>query len=408
MDEVYLEINTLKKIAIIGGGSASFVAAEQLSKHFEVSIYEKGKSIGKKFLVAGKGGFNLAHNFEGAELVSYYSPKEFMANPILDFDVTHLRNWYLKLGINTFVGSSNRVFPEKGTSPAKVLNTIKSKLLEQDVKIYLSHEFIGFSDSHTPLIRNGNTEKELNADYYIFTLGGGSWKVTGANSDWLSHFNEIGISTTPFEPSNCGLNINWPSQIVNHHTGKPLKNISITNQGYTVKGEALISSYGLEGNAVYPISSSVREELKKDQNPIVYVDLKPNNTSEQLLSKLGSSSSKNYAKTLNLDKVKMAILKSYCSKEEYLDPNLFIGRVKKLPIPIMSLRPVEEAISTVGGISIDALNHNFSLKNHPNIFCVGEMVNWDAPTGGFLLQGCFSMSHFVAQEIIKTKKPDKK
>ena len=391
----------MKKVVIIGGGAASFVAADQLSKHFEVCVYEKGKSVGKKFLVAGKGGFNLAHNLSLPELSSLYSPKGFMDNCLESFDSNHLRNWYSHLGISTFIGSSNRIFPEKGISPANVLNTIKSKLHKQGVTFFTEHEFIGFSKSVKPLLKNVTEELEITADYYIFALGGGSWKVTGANSKWLPLFENIGIPTLPFQSSNCGLNIEWPTQILNHHVGKPLKNISVSINNNHIKGEALITTYGLEGNAIYPISSWVRDALKTDKNPQIAIDFKPNNTEIQLLAKLKHASPKNYGKLLHLDSVQMAFIKSFCTKEEYLNPTHFVGKVKNILVTIQSLRGVEESISTVGGIPTSELNADFSLHKYPHVFCIGEMVDWDAPTGGFLLQGCFSMSNYVAQNILE-------
>ena len=363
-------------------------------------IYEKGKTVGRKFLVAGKGGFNLSHNLGMGELIKKYEPSEFMAPALRSFSAQNLQEWYNALGVSTFVGSSNKIFPEKGISPADVLKKIVAKLKRQKVEFKLEHEFVGFTDFEIPLIKSNSGIEEIKADFYIFALGGASWKVTGSDGSWLQLFNDINVETLPFEASNSGLEINWPKPILDFHTGKPLKNISISHNDFRQKGEALISTYGLEGNAVYPVSSKVRESLKHSTAVHIHLDLKPNQTLEQLLVKVKNAKPSNYFERLHLGKTKMALLKSLTTKEQFLDPVEFVKSVKSLPIKASSLRPIEESISTVGGISINALSSVFSLKNHPHIFCIGEMVNWDAPTGGFLLQGCFSMGFYTGTEIL--------
>lgn len=377
-----------------------------LSHHFEVTLFEKGKTIGRKYLVAGKGGFNLAHQLDNDSLYRKYTPKSFLKNAIHYFGVQELRDWYQNLGIETFVGSSGRVFPIEGISPADVLRTIKARLKDQAVAIKTQHEFVGFNAVHQPIIRHAQKEFVPQADYYLFSLGGGSWNVTGANSHWLNQFEGIEVTTLPFQASNCGLNISWPDSINDFHIGKPLKNIAIHHSGKTIKGEALISSYGLEGNAVYPVSAWVRDSLNKGWDASISIDFKPQLELEQLLGKIKGVQAKNYSKTLNLDAQSSSMIKNYTTKEQFLNPEQFAKAIKNIQIPIQSLRPVEEAISTIGGIEIENLNSDFSLKKHPNFYCLGEMVNWDAPTGGFLLQGCFSMGAWVSKELIAYKKAD--
>lgn len=354
--------------------------------------------------MAGKGGFNIAHQMDPEELYQKYTPTHFLKKAIQNFGVAELRSWYLAIGIPTFVGTSGRVFPEKGISPADVLRTIKKKLQVQNVTVKTAHSFVGFTEESIPLIRYQKETFPVEADIYIFCLGGGSWKVTGANSEWLSHFEKLGVSTLPFQASNCGLNIAWPRHIQEYHIGKPLKNIAIYHQELKVKGEAVISNYGIEGNAVYPISSSVRTALNDHKCPHISIDFKPNQTEEELLEKIKHLKPSNYAKGLKLDVACASLLKSFTAKEQFIDPKEYCRSVKKLNIPIESLRPVEEAISTVGGIETDQLNPNFSLKNHSHIYCIGEMVSWDAPTGGFLLQGCFSMGAQLANGLLEHQK----
>jgi uncharacterized flavoprotein (TIGR03862 family) len=396
----------VQKIAIIGGGSASFITADLLSNHFEVTIYEKGTTLGRKYLVAGKGGFNLSHQMDSDTLLKKYNPASIFEKPLSHFGLGQLRKWYSDISVPTYIGSSNRIFPKVGISPGDVLRKIKHKLTNQGVKIQLATEFIGFSEQNKPLISSHNQITVLESDIYIFALGGGSWKVTGANSKWLSAFEQIGINTLSFEASNCGLNVNWSKSIKEFHLGKPLKNITISHGSTNVKGEALITQYGLEGNAIYPISSVVRKTLKLGSSGVISLDLKPEFTAKEILQKIKNTKPSNYSKILKLDASKMAIVKSYLTKEEFLDPELFAQKLKQTEVPIESLRAIEEAISTVGGIHNSELNEDFSLIKFPNIYCIGEMVDWDAPTGGFLLQGCFSMGAWTANQIIKHKKPD--
>jgi uncharacterized flavoprotein (TIGR03862 family) len=391
-----------KNIAIIGGGPSAMIAADLLSKVNTVTIYEKNATLGKKYLVAGKGGFNLTNSLDGIELANKYTPVEFMENPILDFGSGSLRKWYSDLGIETFVGTSGRIFPTKGIKPAEILNKIKEKLKLQNVKIEYHHKFTGFDENFNIKMNFKGEHKIIIADYYIFALGGSSWSVTGSDGKWDKCFREIGVNIIPFESSNCGININWDNHIVENHEGKPLKNISANVAGTKLKGEAVITNYGLEGNVIYPLIPKVRELLKKNEKAEIVIDFKPDNSVDDLIKKVGKAkiSSKDYGKIFNFKREQLALIKNYSTKEEYLSTELFIRKIKKISINVESLRSIEESISTVGGIDLKELNSNFSLKKHPNIYTIGEMLDWDAPTGGFLLQGAFSMGHYAAKSIV--------
>ncbi len=390
-----------RSICIIGGGPAGMMAASVLSRRHRVAIYEKGKTIGRKFLVAGKGGFNLTNSAEGEALQQAYTPAGFLAQALNAFDSNALRQWLDQLGVPTFVGSSGRVFPRKGIKPIEVLNAIRQHLLDQGVQFYLEHEFIGFNGQEKPILRQADQVFVPEADAYIFALGGASWSVTGSDGGWQKAFTDLGVALIPFQSSNCGVNTKWPAQISDHHLGKPLKNISVSAGERTIRGEVLITNYGLEGNAIYPIVPMIRKELTTQSQTLLFLDLKPDNTSEQLLEKLKgkAAGSDTYAKTLNLDSVRMALLKNYTTKSDFADHQAVVQALKALPIPILGLRPIEEAISTVGGIPVDALNADFSLKAFPHLFTIGEMVDWDTPTGGFLLQGCFAMGNWVGHQL---------
>ncbi|MGK0388248.1 MAG: putative flavoprotein (TIGR03862 family) [Maribacter sp.] len=391
----------MKKIIIIGGGSAGLAVAEMLCEQHEIHIYEKGKTIGRKFLVAGNGGFNLTNHAQGEGLIKRYSPRLKMRECLENFDGNSARKWLENLGVPTYVGSSGRVFPEEGIKPIHLLQRIKDKLLKNDVQFHFHHEFVAFSKEGIPIIKHAEKEFQPEGDYYIFALGGASWSVTGSDGKWRDIFDKKGIKTIDFQSSNCGINIHWNNDFKNKYEGMPLKNIKIKIDDFTVKGEALITQYGLEGNAIYPIIPKVRNELNIHKNAFIHLDLKPNNSIVQLQEKIKDKNikTKNYAYIFNLNKSQLALIKQFSKKEEYINPLLFIKLLKKLKIPIHSLRPLEEAISTVGGISWKDMNDDFSLKDNSNIFIIGEMLDWDAPTGGFLLQACFSMAHAVAKAI---------
>ncbi|MEI6864455.1 TIGR03862 family flavoprotein [Flavicella sp.] len=398
-----MEKSLIKKIIIVGGGPAGMMAALELSKNHEVHLYEKGKTLGRKFLVAGKGGFNLSNSLTGQNLISKYSPTSFFTPILNNFDSCSTRNWLKDLGINTFIGSSGRIFPIKGIKPIEVLNAIKDRLLEKNATIHFEHEFIDFTENEIIFKTIDGSTTTMIFDKCIFALGGASWSATGSKGDWLPVFEKIGIATKHFEASNCGLKIDFTHKEILKHIGTPLKNIQVSINGITIKGEAVISNYGLEGNAIYPISALVRENLKTNNSTQIKVDLKPFNTELDLLDKITATTlPKNYSYLFKLNKTQIALIKSFTDKETYLNPISFVKSIKNLYIPITNLQPMEEAISTIGGISMTELNPNLSLKKIPNVYIAGEMFDWDTITGGFLLQGCFSTAYHISQNIINT------
>lgn len=390
-----------KIIALFGGGPACIIAALELSAEYEVHLYEKGKSIGRKFLVAGNGGFNITNAVIGENLYNVYSKSDALRKALVDFDSKAVRKWLDDLGINTYVGSSNRVFPVDGIKPAEVLKVLKNKLEEQKVNIHTNCTFIGFTKDNLPIVEDKEGKEEIIAAYhYVFGLGGGSWKITGANSEWLSLFEAIGVEISPFQASNCGVNVAWEKSFRDRFEGSPLKNISLHIGEFQKKGEAVITKYGLEGNALYPLVPIIRNHLKKNGKAQLFVDLKPNNSIEELKRKSKKNMlPKNYAYAFNLNKMEFNLVKNTLSKSEFFDPFKFAEQLKKVPVSINDLRPVEEAISTVGGIDMGAVDSNFTLKKDANISVVGEMLNWDAPTGGFLLQACFAIGKKAATAI---------
>jgi uncharacterized flavoprotein (TIGR03862 family) len=390
-----------KSVSIIGGGPAAFLLAAFLDpQKFNVSIYEKNKTLGRKFLVAGKGGFNLTHSEPIAQLIERYTPSHFIQEALLDFDNRDFQKWIDLMGIPTYIGSSKRVYPETGIKPIAVLNAILDVLKKKGVAIQYEHTWMGWN-SNDDLVFNADVA--VKSDITVFALGGGSWKVTGSDGTWLDLFKKQGIEVVPFKASNCAYRVNWSSDFMDKYEGSPLKNIAISCGDKRQKGEVVITRFGLEGNAIYAISPQIREELNNKQKAAVFLDLKPTLSYADVLQKLKKSNlKKTSAKLQNEIKLSLAqigLLKIYLSKETYLNPELLAQNIKNLPIEITGSAQLDEAISTTGGVKLNAVDENFQLKMMKNNYCIGEMLDLDAPTGGYLLQSCFSMGVYLARYL---------
>jgi uncharacterized flavoprotein (TIGR03862 family) len=392
-----------KSVSIIGGGPAALILAALLDcNKFKVTIYEKNKTLGRKFLVAGKGGFNLTHSEPIAELIERYTPPHFLEKALLDFNNEDFRKWIDSIGIPTYIGSSKRVYPESGIKPITVLNAILDVLNKQGVAIEYQYTWKGWTNEKDIVF---NTDTTIKSDYTIFAMGGGSWKVTGSDGSWLDLFEKQDIPTVPFQSSNCAYRVNWPEDFILEHEGSPLKNIAISCLNKKQKGEAVITRFGLEGNAIYALSPQIREELESHQKAIIFLDMKPTLLYDDLVQKIKKSTFKKTSETLQkeikLSPAQIGLLKKYLSKETYLNPELLAQNIKKLPIEITGTALLNDAISTTGGIQLNAVDENFQLKIKNRNYCIGEMLDWDAPTGGYLLQACFSMGMHLARHLNK-------
>jgi len=395
-----------KSVCIVGGGTAALMLAAELDcNRYDIHIFEKTKSLGNKFLVAGKGGFNLTHSEKADLFVERYEPQEFVQPFFQYFNNLDLRDWLKQNGISTIIGSSGKIYPTKGIKPSTVLSVIKKKLENNNVDIHLGNILISLDKAGNPIFRTSNEKSELfKADIIVFALGGASWKITGSDGAWLNIFNEIEINTKSFEASNCAFKVEWIAEFLMKYEGKPLKNIATSSPEKYIKGELVITKFGLEGGAIYAQSSYLRNQLNESGKAILYIDLKPQLTIDEIEIKLKISRGKkslssHISEKLGLEKVKIALLKSIISKQEFADISILAKRIKELPIKILDIGNIDEAISTVGGISLDEIDKNLRLKKLPNHYAIGEMLDWDAPTGGYLLQASFSMAKYLADYL---------
>jgi len=395
-----------KSVAIIGGGSAGLLLAAFLDPSlFEVCIYERKKAPGRKLLVAGKGGFNLTHSEPMADFVQRYHPADFLKPALRFFDNTALRNWLNDLGIPTFIGSSKRVYPIKGIKPMEVLQKILDCLKSNQVSTVYEQLWTGWNEKQQLTFASGLV---VQADYVVFAMGGGSWKVTGSDGIWADCFKESGISIVPFRAANCAFNIDWDADFILQYGGIPLKNISISCGGKSRKGEVVVTDFGLEGNAIYALSHEIQSALAKGGTATITIDLKPPFSEEEILKKLNSSH-KNITKILldvvKLSKAQVQLIKTRVSKEEYLNKSSLSKAIKSLELTVNKASTIDEAISTMGGVALDQVDANFKLKGLSSQYCIGEMLDWNAPTGGYLLQACFSMGAFLAHHLNAIEKP---
>ena len=273
-----------KTVSIIGGGPAAMLLAAHLDTQlFDVTIYEKNKALGRKFLVAGKGGFNLSHSENIANFISRYTPSEFLKEALENFSNDDLRTWFNALNIPTFIGSSKRIYPEKGIKPIEVLTAILDDIKQKGVQVKTEQNWLGWNSKNELFFESG---LNVNSDITIFCLGGGSWKKTGSSGEWTNYFSKKDINIIPFEASNCAFKIEWKSDFLIKNEAKPIKNIQINCNNNSKKGEVIVTQFGLEGGAIYALSPQIREQLNQNKKAKITIDLKPSMSIEAIISKL--------------------------------------------------------------------------------------------------------------------------
>ncbi|WP_216825381.1 TIGR03862 family flavoprotein [Kiloniella sp. EL199] len=398
--------DTSRFIAIIGGGPAGLMAAHKLLEMgYRVHLYDAKPSVARKFQLAGRGGLNLTHS-EPLDVFAtrYYENEARFTTLLKKFTPNDLRDFCHVLGQDTFIGSSGRVFPTKFKA-TELLRAWLSDLSIKGLKLFTRHKWIGFDQQKNLLIEDAENQIiTISPQATLLALGGASWGKLGSDAAWVPTLTKEEVNIEPLEAANCGYETRWPQSVPESCFGSPLKNITLTHADKTTKGEIMLSSYGLEGGAVYALSKSIREAINKDLSTTVLIDLKPKHSKERLTKILEEREKhlplgKFLKQELRLSSFSLSLLKALTSKEEFNCPKALSEKIKSLPVNLYKARPIDRAISTAGGIKFDACTDDLMLKRLPGIFVAGEMLDWEAPTGGYLLQGCFSMAVHVAQGV---------
>lgn len=392
-----------KHIVIIGAGPAGLMAADILSAEgMCVDVYEANPSVGRKFLIAGKGGMNITHSEPLDDFIGRYDKPDWLKPIIEGFDSQSIRAWMEKLGIASFIGTSGRVFPAD-MKAAPLLRKWLSALKARGVSVHCGHTWIGFSHTGKLRFSTKNGELSVACDVTLLALGGASYPHLGSNGQWVSLLASHGIEISPLHPSNCGFNASW-SPHMTHHFGQPLKNIQAWVKGRERKeGEILLSSYGVEGGLVYAHSRALREELISMGHATLYLDLMPHVSQTDFITRLTPSGKQTLTNTwrkAGLDDIKGSLVRERLSKDQWNDASSVAKTVKNYPLKLTGMQPIEVAISTAGGVKREALDENLMLHALPKVFCAGEMLDWDAPTGGYLLTGCFASGAYAARGIL--------
>lgn len=394
----------MKRIAIIGGGPAGLMAADELSRAgHAVTVYEAMPTVGRKFLLAGKSGLNITHAEPYERFVTRFGTAGERLRPALDaFTPDDIRDWATALGTETFVGTSGRVFP-KAMKASPLLRAWLKRLEAQGVSILTRHRWTGF-DGDVYRIEAPEGEKRIEADAVLLALGGASWPKLGSDAGWTAWLRERNVDIHDFRPANCGFDCAFSQTFLERFAGEPLKSVAATSAAGTIPGEFVISRHGIEGSLVYAHAAALRDALATTGKASLVLDLAPGRTTERLARDLArqdtkASFSNRLRKATGLDGVKAALLRELVPDANRLDAEALARLIKALPLPVTSPRPIAEAISSAGGISFDGIDDNFMLKAMPGSFVAGEMLDWEAPTGGYLLTACLATGKAAASCI---------
>lgn len=386
-----------KSVAVIGGGPAGLMAAEVLIQGgLNVDVYDGMPSVGRKFLRAGTGGLNITHSEPFEQFVSRYGSRRAQIEPLLrQFGPNDLRTWVHGLGFETFVGTSGRVFPV-GMKASPLLRAWIKRLQDNGVSFHLRHKWLGWYADGSLKFDTSKGKKSVPADAVVLALGGGSWRRLGSDGAWVPLLRQARVKVEALKPSNCGFDVHWSDHFRERYNGHPLKSVILTfKDSFKQQGEFIVTKTGVEGSLIYVASAQLRDEIEANGGAIIYLDLAPNFSLEQINEKLsrprGSRSMASHLeKTAGIKGVKAGLLREFLPKEDFTNTELLAKAIKMLPIPLSSPRPLDEAISSAGGVSFEELDEHLMIRKLPGVFCAGEMLDWEAPTGGYLLTACFA------------------
>ncbi|MFJ5283957.1 TIGR03862 family flavoprotein [Pseudomonas sp. NPDC088429] len=396
-------------VAIIGGGPAGLMAAEVLSQAgIRVDIYDGMPSVGRKFLLAGVGGMNITHSEAYPAFLSRYAERAPQIAPLLrGFDADALCTWIHDLGIETFIGSSGRVFPTD-MKAAPLLRAWLKRLRDSGVVIHTRHRWLGWDEHGALRIDSPEGEITVKPDATLLALGGGSWSRLGSDGAWMLALEQRGVALAPLQPSNCGFEVQaWSELMVSKFAGAPLKNIAIgLNDDVPRLGECVITATGIEGSLIYALSAPIREAINQYGAAVIHIDLLPGRPVDKLQAALSKprgsrSMAKHLHSQVGIDGVKAALLRELTDGATFADPALLARAIKALPLTLVKTRPLDEAISSAGGVTFEAMDERLMLKALPGVFCAGEMLDWEAPTGGYLLTGCFASGRAAGLGILQ-------